>query len=132
MSDSQERVWLDNSAITDETTWTKKQVLNELNELGHPRLTSLTSVMIFKSKAITTGMASYRLKVLEKKTQMSLRMRASTMGEIDRDGQPNLSQKSGRVGIGRPDLSQISGRVGISHPDLFKIFEVSREKMGFT
>ena len=42
------------------------------------------------------------------------------MGEIDRDGHPDLSQKSGRVGIGRPDLSQISGWVGNGHPDLLK------------
>ena len=32
------------------------------------------------------------------------------MGEIDRHGRPNFSQKLGRVGIGRLDLSQKSGR----------------------
>ena len=42
------------------------------------------------------------------------------MGEIDWDGHPDLSQKSGQVGIGRPDLFQILGRVGIGHPDLYK------------
>ena len=39
------------------------------------------------------------------------------MGEIDRDGRPDLSQKSGQVGIVCPDLSQKLGRVGIGRPE---------------
>ena len=58
---------------------------------------------------------------IKKRERLELFNSLSTMGEIDWDGHPDLSQKLGQVEIGRPDLSQISGRVGIGHPDLVKI-----------
>ena len=47
------------------------------------------------------------------------------MGEIDRDGRPDLSQKLGWVRIVRPNLSQKSGPVGIDCTKvgiLFRLF----------